>query len=379
MIKLPISKMKLIKLWILLFYIFIGASAFAGSSYSSNHKTVVTYVTKTPDYFEMKPAFVDGGTSIIFLQYDPLNKDNVAQPSYRLIKVDQDGKNVNYVSSPGVLDYQVLPNSSCLLFLQKQLKFKLINAVAMESNVADGWELWYLNFQEGEKVLVESARSSSYVNGYYLLGIDAFESSPSIFEYCPHKQKQIQAKKYTLNGKEYYSFYLKDDPSKTEIFTTEIWHSYTDIPWRPEFLWLNDKTLITLRFFDQKNSRLPQHEGSWEIVCINLIDHTEKILLHDSLINPYPRFCLNPGKTAFYFQKKHNGVCELWVYYLTSEKKQKIYQCEGDLSRPNFAPDGTRMVMTLFSENNSEIIRIDLPDRDGQDIKKGAVATLDKF
>ncbi|MFQ5770627.1 MAG: hypothetical protein ACE5HX_08830 [bacterium] len=179
----------------------------------------------------------------------------------------------------------------------------------------------------------------------------------------PQNTTQILIQRETQGKFLYFNFYLIDNfARKKKIFMTESWQSYSDMNWWPSLIWLNETKFITIGFYSDIEQSLPQSEGLFSIVQIDLNDFSKEILYTDLEIKPFPKFVLNPSLTDLYFQKagKQSDSTELWKLDLAEKNAEMIYSVQGDLGEIRFSSDGSSFVFTQLLANNFDIIRIDL-------------------
>ncbi len=68
-----------------------------------------------------------------------------------------------------------------------------------------------------------------------------------------------------------------------------------------------------------------------------------------------------PNGIELFFRKLENkDTTQLWRLNIITKEADLIYSVRGDLGEPRFSKNGSSMVFTLLSNNNSEIIRLDL-------------------
>ncbi|TDI87832.1 MAG: hypothetical protein E2O77_12565 [Caldithrix sp.] len=62
-----------------------------------------------------------------------------------------------------------------------------------------------------------------------------------------------------------------------------------------------------------------------------------------------------------FFRKLENGdTTQLWRLNIITKETDLIYSVRGDLGKPRFSKNGSSLLFTELSNNNSEIIRLDL-------------------
>ncbi|MFQ6112829.1 MAG: hypothetical protein ACE5NG_01935, partial [bacterium] len=229
-------------------------------------------ITRTDSLLEIKPRFIESGRSVLFLVFS----GDYLRPKpwdYRLSKSDRDGQAVDYLTTNGVLDYNVLPDEQGILVLEATQSLKMSQPDYDSYDEMEGWELWYLNIKGGEKVLLESSNDLPISVGYYMLGLGILPkvSSFEYLIYSPQKTAQIVIRQEKKQDLSYFRFYYPDRTRREEVlFETEAWNSYSHTPWWPTITWLDENNFATMRFESNDDCQLLQYDGLFSIVKVDL-------------------------------------------------------------------------------------------------------------
>lgn len=330
----------------------------------SNSPRPFKNITRSSHLLEVKPRFIENDKSVLYLVFcgDTLSP----KPwDYRLSKSDRDGNSFFYLTQKGVLDYNVLPNEQGIIVLKVDPSSKFNNFENKFYEQIQDWELWYYNLQGGERVLLEESNCLPLSVGFSMLGLGAFPDLDSE-EYLitsPQKTEQFVIQKERVQDANYFKYYqLGENDEEQAIFETEIWNSYSDLNWWPTIIWLNENTILTTKFSSEPETHFPQSKGWFSIVKINLKIKSQEILYEDHLLNPFPKFVLNPMATDLYFQRlsEDKNITELWKINLLTKVREQIYEVNGELGEARFSLDGSSLVLTQLRQNNFDIIRLDL-------------------
>ena len=154
--------------------------------------------------------------------------------------------------------------------------------------------------------------------------------------------------------------YFKNDGFQKTVFKTEAWKPYAHLNWLPTITWLDETSFITLGFQSTFDKKLPQSEGAFSIVKVGTEGGIE--LLHkDPQIHPFPKMVMAPNGIELYFRKLENrNTTQLWRLNIITKETDLIYSVNGDLGEPRFSKNSSSMLFTQLSNNNSDVIRLDL-------------------
>ena len=320
-------------------------------------------LTRTQDYIEVNPRFVNDGNYVLFLVF----VGNPASPGpadYVLTKCDRDGHLIYYMSTRGVLDYNVLENESGVLVLKAVEDPETATAESSTPyEQQQAWELWYINFENDEEVLLEASMGLPLSEGYRMLGLTDLPDSNlgQIRSLSPHKTNQLLVKRDRVDDYWVFRYYrVTDDSEPDEVFRSESWVPLTDQEWWPTIRWLNESTFVTVSFNSALDEKFPQSQGLFSIVSVDLEHGTGEVLYSDFDIHPFPKVVLSPSGQNLYFQKSRNGFSEIWRLNLVSRSAEILYRVEGELGEVRISPDETSLVFTQHTEDNFDIIRLDV-------------------
>ncbi len=320
-------------------------------------------ITHSIEQLAVNPRLIENGSQVLFLIFggDP----NYPKPwDYKLSRSDRDG-NAAYVLTPsGVLDYNVLADEHGVLILMAIPALQASTEGDDSYEEIKDWELWHLDLESEEKQLLESSNSLPLSEGYKILGIADLPptAADKIVSSSPDKTHTILVQRQPSGPTQYFSFFRVDGSGKqVEIFRTESWQSYHDAEWWPDIVWLNDSSLLTIRFQSLFDESFPQSEGLFSIVEIDLISGAARDLYSDFSIKPFPRMALNPDGSALFFQKFGNdSTSELWKLNLADDTTEMVYSVSGELGDSRFSADGNSLVFTEVTNEHFDIIRLDL-------------------
>lgn len=318
-------------------------------------------ITQKIDGFAVNPRLVENGAEVLFLVFsgDPQSP----KPwDYKLSKSDRDGNSAYFLTSSGVLDYTVNTNGSGVLVLM--MMNSCDTSVSSYEDI-QAWELWYLDLQSEEKLLLESSSNLPLSDGYKILGLADLPNSSEgqMVSGSPQKTQKLLIQRNSAGFNFYFSFYRLDaNQRRTEIFRTEAWQSYYDFEWWPSVVWLTERSFLTLRFQSLFNEVFPQSEGLFSIVKVDLISKAAVEIHSDFSIKPFPRLTLSPDGGFLVFQKfgSDKEITELWKLRLDDATFERIYAVRGELGEPRFAADGKSLVFTEVVGSHFDIIRLDL-------------------
>ena len=319
-------------------------------------------ITQSNDRLEINPTFIDNNHSILYLVFtgDPLAPH---EWDYKLEKSDKDGLSRCSLSSTGVIDYQVSEDGRKVLLLRSGGDHQIEEFPDCKTNdeVKD-WHVFELDLQTGEKQHVAASKSRSLSEGYKLLGIKTvLDVSEQYFSKSTQGLNQILVKRWFNENHGFISFqYFKNERSSKIVFKTEAWKPYAHLNWLPTITWLDETSFITLGFQGTFDKKLPQSAGSFSIVKVDIKDGIE-LLYKDSRIHPFPKMAMAPNGIELFFRKLENGdTTQLWRLNIITKETDLIYSVRGDLGKPRFSKNGSSLLFTELSNNNSEIIRLDL-------------------
>lgn len=319
-------------------------------------------VTATRDQLEVKPRFIEHGQSILYLEFtgDP----HAPHPwDYRLRKTDREGLSSSVLTSRGVLDYNVLSDDRGVLVLK---------ALTAERSAADemrkplqGWELWYLNTQDEEMVLIEASTELPLAIGYRMLGM-AIMRAPTGDAWrvvSPRQENALMIRRVREPaGFRLIFYHVVDESELREVFSTPCWYPHTDHEWFPGVTWLSEHAFVTLAFTQSDVSRLPGLDGRFAIVKIDLKTNQRHILYESEAIRARENLVLDPGGEVLYFQKQGetHDTTEIWRLHVRTGVAEMVYQVFGTVGSITFTPDGRSLVFTQLHEDNLDVIRVDL-------------------
>ncbi|MFQ5823168.1 MAG: hypothetical protein ACE5JB_03845 [bacterium] len=331
----------------------------------SNSRIYFKNITHTKNLLEIKPRFVENGRSVLFLVFS----GDYLSPKpwdYRLSKSDREGLTTSYLTTKGVLDYNVLSDDQGILVLKVNPTLKINNADYDLNDEIQGWELWYINLQGDEKVLLEASKVLPLSVGYYMLGLGVLPNI-NFDEFVissPKKTSQFIVRRYKKREFSYFfKFYHLNTLGKEEVFfKTEARNSYSDWTYWPIITWLDENNFITLSFKSNVDSQVAKGKGLFSLVKVDLQSMSQEILYEDFSFRPFPRFVLNPTATKLFFQRlgEEKDTTELWSLTLDTKIPKMIYKVKGELGEVRFSLDGSSVVFTQRQENNFDIIRVDL-------------------
>jgi len=320
-------------------------------------------ITQSNDRLEINPTFIDNDQSILYLVFSGV--PFAPQPwDYKLEKSDKDGLSRLSLSSTGVIDYQVSEDGQKVLLLRScsDRQIEELQDCDTNSEVKD-WEVFELNLQTGEKQQIAAANGRSLSEGYKLLGMKTvIDVSEQYFSKSTQGLNQILVKRWFNENYGFISFqYFKNEGSSKTVFKTEAWKPYAHLNWLPTITWLDETSFVTLGFQGAFDKKLPQSHGFFSIVKIDIRDEGIELLHKDSRIHPFPKMVMAPNGIELFFRKLENrDTTQLWRLNIITKETDLIYSVRGDLGKPRFSKNGSSLVFTELSNNNSEIIRLDL-------------------
>lgn len=340
----------------------LSSLTFGSSPAGPNSKFHFKNITHSNDYFEINPRFVDNGNQVLFLVFtgDP---ESPNPWDYVLTKSDREGHTAYYLSTKGVLDYNVLANDTGVLVLKVVASIMAGEFGAEAYEDIKDWELWHLNFRDNQEVLLESSMGLPLSEGYKMLGLADLPKSKSgqIMSASPRKARRLIIQRERKDRLWFFKYFLFDENSnRQEVFETESWRSYSDMDWWPKLCWLDDNSFLTISFTSILDKDFSQSEGVFSIVKVDLTTKTSQILYSDFYLSPFPKFVLNSSATLLYFQKLQDEVTELWRLNLFNRNAEVIYRVKGHLGEVRLSLDESSLVFTQLFENNFDIIRLDM-------------------
>jgi len=320
-------------------------------------------ITQSEGRLEINPTFIDNDHSILYLVFtgDPFAPHAW---DYKLERSNVEGQSRFSLTCTGIIDYQVSEDAQKVFLLRSASDRQVENFLDCETNneVKD-WEVFDLDLQTGEKQQVAAANGRPLSEGYKLLGMaTGLDASDQYFAKSTHGSSQVLVKRRFYENHGFISFqYFKNDGSSKTVFKTEAWKPYAHLNWLPTITWLDETSFITLGFQGTFDKKLPQSHGSFSIVKIDIKDEGIELLHKDSRIHPFPKMVMAPSGIELYFRKLANrDITQLWRLNIITKETDLIYSVRGDLGEPRFSKNRSSMVFTLLSNNNSEIIRLDL-------------------
>ncbi len=330
----------------------------------ANSRFYYKNLTHTAQHLEVNPRFIQNGEHVLFLVFtgDP----QAPKPwDYVLTKADRDGQVAHYLSSRGVLDYTVLNDETGVLVLKAvfpEHRDEPLSTTPYEE--IREWELWYISFESGEEVLVESSMGLPLAEGYRILGLADLPNTTTgtVRSRSPKGRQEVLLRRERADGYWVFRYYLAREPAAPpqRFFTTESWVPVKDSEWWPSVLWLDDDVLLTLAFNSSLADKFPQSRGVFSIVRLDLSARTGEILYSAEDIRPYPKFALSPSGRNLYFQKQSGGETELWRLNLLNRSAEMLYGVEGDLGEVRISRDERSLVFTQQTDDNFDIIRLDI-------------------
>jgi hypothetical protein len=318
-------------------------------------------ITHSDHQLEMNPRFIENGTKILFLIFTG-NPESPKPWDYMLSSSDREGHSIYYITSQGVLDYNVLSDEFGVLVLKAITTAENWDIDAYED--IREWELWYLDLENRVNVLLESSKGLPLSEGYKILGLADLPNHQlaQFSTQSPRRTTRLLVQREEKEEKYFYKFYVEKGVGRKVIFTTEAWQSYSHNEWWPAVVWLDESSFITVRFQSIPDERFPQSEGLFSIVRVDLNEPSETHLFSDFALKPFPKIALHPSASTLYFHKvgKAYETTELWRLNLVTKLAEMIYSVEGDLGDVRFASDGSSLVFTQLIDHNFDIIRVDL-------------------
>ena len=319
-------------------------------------------ITQSKDRFEINPRFVNDDSNILYLVFtgDPFTP----QPwNYKLEKSNMEGQSRISLTSSGIIYYQVSGNARKVFLLRSAGDRQVEKFLDCETNTEiKDWQVFELDLQTGEKQEVAAANGRSISEGYKLLGLETgLDVSDQYFSKSTQGSNKILVKRRFSENNGFISFqYFKNNGSTKTVFKTEAWKPYAHLNGLPTITWLDENSFVTLGFQSSFDKKLPQSGGSFSIVKVDIKEGIE-LLYKDSRIHPFPKMVMAPNGIELYFRRLEDRVTtQLWRLNIITKEADLIYSVRGDLGEPRFSKNSSSMVFTLLSNNNSEIIRLDL-------------------
>ncbi len=359
---------------LLVFFSQAAAQVAYSTSIPVNSNLYFKNITHSEHQLEMNPRFIENGSKILFLIFTG-NPESPKPWDYMLSSSDREGHSVYYVTSEGVLDYNVLSNERGVLVLKVIPTAPNAN-IEIYEDIRD-WELWYLDLENEVNVLLESSKGLPLSEGYKILGLADLPNHrmAQFTSHSPRRTTWLRVQREEKDEMYFFKFYVEKGAGRNAIFTTEAWQSYSHNGWWPAVVWIDESSFITVRFQSIPDERFPQSEGLFSIVRVDLNEPSETHLFSDFALKPFPKIALNPAANALYFQLyfhkfgKGYETTELWRLNLETKHAEMIYSVEGDLGEVRFASDGSSLVFTQLIEHNFDIIRVDLQQHNLQNLK----------
>lgn len=319
-------------------------------------------ITQSKDRFEINPRFVNDDSNILYLVFtgDPFTP----QPwNYKLEKSNMEGQSRISLTSSGIIYYQVSGNARKVFLLRSAGDRQVEKFLDCETNTEiKDWQVFELDLQTGEKQEVAAANGRSISEGYKLLGLETgLDVSDQYFSKSTQGSNKILVKRRFSENNGFISFqYFNNNGSPKTVFKTEAWKPYAHLNWLPTITWLDENSFVTLGFQSSFDKKLPQSGGSFSIVKVDIKEGIE-LLYKDSRIHPFPKMVMAPNGIELYFRRlEDSDTTQIWRLNIITKETDLIYSVRGDLGEPRFSKNGSSMVFTLLSNNNSEIIRLDL-------------------
>lgn len=336
----------------------IQEDSYAIDSSVSKSPAKVENITQSAARLELNPRFVGNDAYIVYLEF--CGNEEYPEPwGYRLMMIDRGGHTLAPLTKSGVVDFTVLPTASEIKYLT--VPAKNIKAWSEENFLTEitQWEVWQLNMRTHKHTLVETADNRPLKDGYALLGISGLPGAEqeAVINISPEGSRSLQVTRYASNGKDMIAFVTAGQVA----FQTEEFKTHTHFNWQPQTLWLDENEIITLQFESQSNASLPQTEGLFSIIRLDLENGKSQTVFQSTQLNPFPRFQLHTEKAHLYFQQLGKaGRNELWRLNLETGQADMLYQTKGAIgeSRPSF--DGTSLVFTELIDGNFDLMRLDL-------------------
>jgi hypothetical protein len=321
-------------------------------------------ITRDIDQLAVNPRLIEKGSQVLFLIFSG-NPQSPKPWDYQLSRADRDGSAAYFLTPSGVLDYNVLGNERGVLVLMAIPSLQASGDCANSYEEIKDWELWYIDLEGEEKQLLESSNNLPLSEGYKILGLADLPNTAAgeIITNSPDQLHRLVIQRKPVGFQYRFSFCrLNAAGARHEIFATAAWQSFSEVEWRPEVVWLDNRRFVTIHFQSIFNDAFPQSEGLFSIVEVDLISGAATELFRDFSIKPFPRLAPNPDGRAIFFQKfgSEKDITELWKLNSADQSAAMVYRVRGELGEPRFSSDGKSVVFTEVTDQHFDIIRLDL-------------------
>jgi len=323
-------------------------------------------VTGSVERSEILPAFVNWGHQIVFLVFDG-DTFNPKPWDYRLAISDRRGHHVKMLTGSGVIEYAVAKDDNKVRILTRLDDRELTLSDEDLLHELTEWQLREISLETGKNRLIASANGRPLLVGYEMLRPERTvdERHYRTKWQSPFARDNVVVQRFAQGEENFVRWdHITPSGGVEELFVSHAWNSYGHIGWSPPVVWLDADHVVTLAFNSREDAKLPQSEGLFSILVIDLKTKHVDTILYDAGIYPFSQLTVHPFEACVYFQKinANTGYRELWQLHLETREARKLYASTGEFGGIRVSKDGGSLVFTQLIDDNFDIVRLDLPD-----------------
>ncbi len=333
-----------------------GLDKLHAQEYEAVGSSLFKNLTTSVDLEEVAPTFVQDGASVVFMEFtgDPFDPK---VSDYRLVLTDREGTEFKVLTTSGVVQYWPGPGRNELSYMTVPAN----TAGDTESCSAKAGMLgtfWTVNLDTGVLHRDEPGSRRSPVKGQGMYGALCQDlKNGELVLSSPDASATIKMAQERAGEQQLINLFHLEDQEMSLVHTTELYLTGSHFGWRPEMLWRDERSFLTLKYVGSEESET----GEWSIMEITLDQNESAALYRSKRIKPFPRMALDVAAGSVCFQQTAAASVgtELWRLNLATGAVDMIYRTQAELGEISLSPVGSSLVTTQLLNDRFDIIRVD--------------------